>query len=285
MMKSLRQSERLLEVAKTAALAVEVQLKSAFRSVMAHSAKRDFHDIVTEHDRASEECIRSVILREVPDSTVIGEEAGSQGSGSVTWYVDPIDGTSNFARGIAQWCISIAAAVDDEVVAGVVFDPTAGNLFSASLGGAWLNGKPIVASAFAQERQATLLTSFPNVRNINDLGAHAFDAQVELLQSFLAVRNLGSGALNLAYIAAGWSDATLGLSTNPWDVAAGTLILRQAGGTYRGLEAGRDVSPTHLAPDYFATGAGADYPVLERVAHSLSAQSSFSPRAAAGTQR
>lgn len=285
MMKSLPQSERLLEVAKTAALAVQVQLKSAFRSVMAHSAKRDFHDIVTEHDGASEERIRLVILREVPDSTVVGEEAGSLGSGSVIWYVDPIDGTSNFARGIAQWCISIAAAVDDEVVAGVVFDPMAGNLFSANLGGAWLNGKPIVASAFAQERQATLLTSFPNVRNINDLGDRAFDAQVELLQSFLAVRNLGSGALNLAYIAAGWSDATLGLSTNPWDVAAGTLILRQAGGMYRGLEAGRDASPTHLAPDYFATGAGADYPVLERIARSLSAQSSFKPRAAAGAQR
>ncbi|WP_244478778.1 MULTISPECIES: inositol monophosphatase family protein [unclassified Mesorhizobium] len=282
MMNSLPQSARLLDVATSAVLAVEVQLRSAFRSVMTHSAKRDFHDIVTEHDRASEERISEVIFKQVPDSTIIGEEGGSKGSGAVTWYVDPIDGTSNFARGIAQWCVSIAAAVEGEVVAGVVFEPAAGNLFSASLGGAWLNGAPIVASSFAQERQATLLTSFPNVRNINDLGAQAFDAQVELLRSFLAVRNLGSGALNLAYIAAGWSDATLGLSTNPWDVAAGTLILRQAGGAYRGLEAGRDISPAHLAPDYFAFGAGADYPVLERVARTLSAQSSFRPRAAAG---
>lgn len=283
-MNSLPQSARLLDVATSAARAVEAPLKAAFRSVMDHSAKRDFHDIVTEHDRASEERISEVIFKAAPDSTIVGEEGGSKGSGSVIWYVDPIDGTSNFARGIAQWCVSIAAAVEGEVVAGVVFDPMASNLFSASLGGAWLNGRPIVASAFARERQATLLTSFPNVRNIDDLGAQAFNAQLELLRSFLAVRNLGSGALNLAYIAAGWSDATLGLSTNPWDVAAGSLILRQAGGTYRGLEAGRDSFPAHLAPDYFAIGAGADYPVLERVARTLSAQSSFRPRAAVGAR-
>jgi myo-inositol-1(or 4)-monophosphatase len=284
-MTSLPQSARLLEVATLAALSFEAPLKAAFRTVMELSTKRDFQDIVTEHDRASEERISSVILREVPDSTIVGEEGGSKGDGRVVWYVDPIDGTANFARGIAQWCVSIAAAIDDEIIAGVVFDPMAGNLFGADAGGAWLNGQPIVARAFAQERQATLLTSFPNARNVNELGGKVFEPQVELLRSFQTIRNLGSGALNLAYVAAGWSDATLGLSTNPWDVAAGILILRQAGGVYRGLDGGVESRPAHLASDYFATGAGADYPTLERLARTLSAQSSFKPSLAAGAHR
>lgn len=265
-----------------AALGVEAQLKAAFRSAMALDIKRDFHDIVTEHDRASEERIASVIFREVPDSAMVGEEGGRRGGGSVVWYVDPIDGTSNFARGIAQWCVSIAAAVDEEIVAGVVFDPMAGNLFAASLDGAWLNGRPIQARAYPGERQATLLTSFPNARNINDFGAMVHGCQAELLRAFQATRNLGSGALNLAHIAAGWADATLGLSTNPWDVAAGILILRQAGGVYRGLDGGDGSEPAHLAPDYFATGAGANYPTLERVARTVSAQTASRPRHAAG---
>jgi myo-inositol-1(or 4)-monophosphatase len=281
-MTSSPQSARLLEVATMAALGVEAQLRAAFRSVMALDTKRDFQDIVTEHDRASEERIASVIFREVPDSAMVGEEGGRRGNGSVVWYVDPIDGTSNFARGIAQWCVSIAAAVDDEIMAGVVFDPMARNLFSASLDGAWLNGQPIRAQAYAVERQATLLTSFPNIRNINDFGDVAYGCQADLLRSFQATRNLGSGALNLAHIAAGWSDATLGLSTNPWDVAAGILILRRAGGVYRGLEGGVESNPAHLASDYFATGAGANYPTLDRVARTLSAQTASRPRHAAG---
>ncbi|THF54427.1 inositol monophosphatase family protein [Ollibium composti] len=283
-MTSLPQSERLLAVAKMAAHSVEDQLRTAFRSVMAFDTKRDFHDIVTEHDRASEERIASVIFREVPDSAMVGEEGGRRGSGNVVWYVDPIDGTSNFARGIAYWCVSIAAAVDDEIVAGVVFDPMAGNLFSASLGGAWLNGRPLAAQAFAEERQATLLTSFPNARNINDLGAMVYGCQAELLRAFQVTRNLGSGALNLAHIAAGWSDATLGLSTNPWDVAAGILILRQAGGRYCGFDGGIESEPTHLASDYFATGGGADYPTLEQVARTLSAQTATRHRHTAGAR-
>jgi myo-inositol-1(or 4)-monophosphatase len=281
-MTSLPQSARLLEVAKMAALGVEAQLKAAFRLVMTLDTKRDFHDLVTEHDRASEERIAAIIFGEVPDSAMVGEEGGRRGSGSVVWYVDPIDGTSNFARGIAQWCVSIAATVDDEIVAGVVFDPIAGNLFSASLEGAWLNGQPIKARAYAEERQATLLTSFPNARNIGDLGDMVYGCQADLLRSFQATRNLGSGALNLAQIAAGWADATLGLSTNPWDVAAGILILSQAGGVYRGFEAGMESKPAHLAPDYFATGNGASYPTLERVARTVSAQSASRSRRAAG---
>ncbi|MEO7079157.1 MAG: inositol monophosphatase family protein, partial [Rhodococcus sp. (in: high G+C Gram-positive bacteria)] len=103
------ESQCLKATAITAAVSVERQLVAAFRTTMQLDFKRDIHDIVTVHDRRSERQIASVILAEVPDSTIVGEEDGERGSGRVQWYIDPIDGTSNFARGIALWCVSIAA--------------------------------------------------------------------------------------------------------------------------------------------------------------------------------
>lgn len=277
-MTSVAGSTALLDIAKKAAFSVEKQLCAAFRSDIAYDYKRDLHDIVTEHDRASERQIVSLIMRDVPDSTVIGEEGGRQGDGAVVWLIDPIDGTTNFARGIACWCVSIAAVVSGRIVAGVIYDPVAGNLFSADLGGAWLNGTPLRARAVADEHKAVLLSSFPNPRHLKDFGERALAAQVELLDSLLAIRNLGSGALQLAHVAAGWSDATLGFSTNPWDVAAGILILEQAGGLYEGLDGGKPSQPSFLAPDYLAVGAGADYPTLQRVARDMSRSSTALPR-------
>ena len=114
---------------------------------MAISTKRDAHDIVTAHDRASEAMIAARIRAEVPDSTIVGEEGGRQGAGRVVWYVDPIDGTTNFARGLPAWCVSIAAAIDGEVVAGVVHAPVTGETFRADRSGAWLDGRPLAAPA------------------------------------------------------------------------------------------------------------------------------------------
>jgi myo-inositol-1(or 4)-monophosphatase len=269
-------SSELLAVARRAALSVNEQLLTAFRTKIEFGYKRDFHDIVTLHDRAAEDKIRSVILDAVPDSTFVGEEGGRQGSGSVVWYVDPIDGTSNFARGIAQWCVSIAAATEDRLVAGVIFEPVAGNLFSADPEGAWLNGSRISADASRDEQGAVLLTGFPNARHLGEIGTDVFAGQAELLNAFLAVRNLGSGALHLAHVAAGWSDAALGFSTNAWDVAAGVLLVHKAGGRFVGVNGGEILEPAFLAADYFAVGSEADYPTLERVAHRLSRRSSAS---------
>ncbi|MEU8382408.1 inositol monophosphatase family protein, partial [Streptosporangium sp. NPDC048865] len=130
----------LSAVAAEAARAVGDRLRGAFRSRPAVETKMDFHDPVTEHDRAAEEIIREVIGRRVPGSTIIGEEGGSEGSGEIRWYVDPIDGTANFAAGLPFFCVSVAAAVGDEVVAGVVYDPVRDDEFRADLGGAWCNG-------------------------------------------------------------------------------------------------------------------------------------------------
>ncbi len=266
------ESEQLLKTAKAAALSVGDQLIAAFRTVMAKDFKRDLHDIVTVHDKASEEQITSVILAAVPDSTIVGEEGGEIGTGRVSWHIDPIDGTSNFARGIALWCVSIAAAIERRIVAGVIYNPVADDLFSADLTGAWLNGQPLVARASKDEVSATIVSSFPNAKDMHLFGTEALAAQATLIENFQAVRNLGSAALNLAHVAAGWADATMGFSTNSWDVAAGALILEQAGGHYFGYSNGELDSPNFLAPDYFAVGRGADYPTLRKVIERLSSR-------------
>jgi myo-inositol-1(or 4)-monophosphatase len=263
-------SLRLREVATKAALSVGDQLRAAFRSAMGYSYKRDVHDIVTVHDRASEERISAVIMAEVKDSTIIGEERGPVGTGAVRWYVDPIDGTSNFARGIANWCVSIGAAIDDRVVAGVIYDPVADHVFTADLTGAWLNGDRISGNASPEEARAVLVTGFPNARHVAHAGPQALEAYGDLLNGFLAVRNLGSGAIQLAHVAAGWADATMGFDTNAWDIAAGVLLVTQAGGQYVGYRDGRSEEPVHLAPHYLAVGGNVTYPTLERTLDELS---------------
>ncbi|REJ07238.1 inositol monophosphatase [Microbacterium bovistercoris] len=259
------ESQQLRRVAVQAALGVGDQLRDAFRAPMQRDFKRDAHDIVTVHDRAAEQSITAALLDDVPDAMIVGEEGGTRGSGRVQWHIDPIDGTSNFARGLAYWCVSIAAVADEQVVAGVVFDPMAQNVFSADLSGAWLGDAPLRSDAAPDEIDATLISSFPNPKDTWLFGETAYEAQSRLVASFGAVRNLGSGALNLAHVAAGWADATMGFYTNSWDIAAGGFILEQAGGSIRGLAAGADREPFHLAPDYYATGVGGDYPTLTSV--------------------
>jgi myo-inositol-1(or 4)-monophosphatase len=266
------ESVALLGTATRAANSVKSQLRSAFRGPMSKDFKRDRHDIVTVHDTASERQIVSVILGEVPDSTIIGEEGGASGGGRVHWHIDPIDGTSNFSRGLAGWCVSIAAAIDDEVVAGVILDPCSGDLFSADRSGARLNGAPLVSAAAPDELDATIVSSFPNAKDLALFGDDAMVAQLRLLRRFQAVRNLGSGALNLAYVAAGWADATMGFTTNSWDIAAGSFILEQAGGSFFGYRSGRPTAPKHRASDYFAVGAGGSYPTLRALIESYSAR-------------
>jgi len=254
------ESRRLRSTATAAALSVRDQLIAAFRTTMQLDFKRDVHDIVTVHDKASERQIVSMILDAVPDSTIIGEEGGRSGSGRVSWYIDPIDGTSNFARGIALWCVSIAAVVDGRVVAGVVFNPISGDLFSADLTGSWLGDRRLDTRAAGDELSATIVSSFPNSRDLQRFDTAALDAQGTLLVGFQAVRNFGSAALCLTHVAAGWADATMGFSTSPWDVAAGILILEQSGGTYLGYSRGVIDSPSFLAPDFVAVGGALSDP-------------------------
>lgn len=266
------ESRLLGSLAERAARSVGDQLRAAFRSPMDKDFKRDAHDIVTLHDKAAEETIVKVLLSDCPDSVIVGEEGGTRGTGRVEWHIDPIDGTSNFARGIALWCVSIAAVVDDETVAGVVFDPVADNLFRADLTGAWLGDDPIRVHAADDEMRATIVSSFPNAKDTWLFGSSAFDAQARLIEAFQAVRNLGSGALNLAHVAAGWADATMGFYTNSWDIAAGGFILQQAGGRFYALERGLPTEPYFSAPDYYAIGGDMSYETLSTMMQEWSAR-------------
>jgi myo-inositol-1(or 4)-monophosphatase len=256
----------LAAVAARAATAVADDLRRAFRSGMRVEFKRDLHDPVTEHDRRAEQVIREVILDLVPDSTIVGEEAGSAGQGRVHWYVDPIDGTANFAGGLAFFCTSIGAVVDGRVVAGAINDPMAGHLFTATVDGAWCNGEPLRSEGATEESASLLITSYPSTRVLAADPRAPLDRLSRLITTFRTVRRVGSAALTLAHVAAGWADAAFGLGVNAWDVSAGSLLVRSAGGYYQPVwtddPAGR---PEHLAPGYLATVARLRTAVLSDV--------------------
>jgi len=190
-------------------------------------------DLVTEVDRLSEEAIRAEIAAAFPDHVVLGEEAGqAAGNARHRWIVDPLDGTVNFAHGFPVYCVSVALEVDGEVVVGVVLDTARGERFSATVGGgATLDGVPISVSRTTDVGQAMLGTGFA-------YGGEAVGRNLEILSRVLpkarAVRRPGAAALDLCYVACGRYDGFWELQLNAWDVAAGMLIVREAGGTITG---------------------------------------------------
>lgn len=268
-------SRLLGETARKAVEKVKAPLMAAFRSQMDVDFKRDRHDPVTEHDRRAESVIRELIFKEVPDSTFMGEEGGSTGDGEVHWYVDPIDGTANFARGLAFWCTSVAAVIGDEIVAGAILDPVTGNLFEATVEGATLNGQPIQSRSASDEKHAVLITGYPVSRDFEiDGEAQALARFGELTKTYATLRRPGSAALSLAHVAAGWVDAAAGFSVNPWDVTAAILIVQKAGGAYLPFDLKGDMPNPRIfeMAGYIATSKGADYPVLTRIAEQIAEQ-------------
>ena len=244
-------SSHLVEVATRAALEAGADVVE-YAGRVAADDKAGFFDPVTECDRRSERMISERIFREHPDSTLIGEEGGRHGDGSVHWFVDPIDGTANFVAGIPFFCISIAAALEDRMLAGVVYDPVRRELMAASTAGATLNGAPMRSRGGATDAAATLLTDFPKT------GGRAAPGDFErlgvLVRHFRAVRRLGSTALHLAYVACGRAEVTFSIHTNSWDLAAGMFLVQQAGGRY--LPAPERAAPPGrpwLAPSFVAT--------------------------------
>lgn len=265
-------SAHLRAIAQQVTKSVHEPLVKAFRSNMDLSYKADRHDIVTIHDKAAEVMIVDQLLTLVPDSQVVGEEGGAQGSGALRWYVDPIDGTANFACGLPSWCVSIGAVLDDEIVAGAIWDPMGGNMYSADANGAYLGGKLLAKRSAPEQPYATILASYPSARDLKADGkGMALDRFGRLLESFSAVRRNGSAALNIAHVAVGWADGALGVGVNPWDVTAAILILEKSGGIYRPInwDAEKRSRPAFEAPGYAAIGAGGDYPMLLTVAQEI----------------
>jgi myo-inositol-1(or 4)-monophosphatase len=240
-------------VAEEAAIRVRSMLVEAFDGAMTVERKANFHDVVSKHDRAAERCLRELIFERCPDSTIIGEEDGRHGTGRIEWLVDPIDGTENFVSAIPFFCVSIAAAVDGEVVAGVVYDPLRDECFSADVEGAYLNSRPMLADGATRDRDALLIVGYPDHQPWHDAPAEAeLDREFgRMVRSFRTVRRIGSSALSLAYVAAGRADVAFDINIRPWDVAAGSLLVQRAGGEYVPL--GGAPGPAHQAPGYLAT--------------------------------
>jgi myo-inositol-1(or 4)-monophosphatase len=188
-------------------------------------------DLVTAADRAAEKLIRERITEQFPSHDVLGEEQGldDQG-GDYRWYVDPLDGTTNFAHGYPVFCVSMALEhrAESRRVAGVVYDPTRDELFAAEVGkGAQLNGKPIQVSKAATLKECLLATGFPSHKRHKNPNIH-FYHQITLRTH--GVRRAGSAALDLCNVASGRFDGFWEFNLNPWDTAAGVLIVEEAGG-------------------------------------------------------
>jgi myo-inositol-1(or 4)-monophosphatase len=206
--------------------------------------KSSVTDLVTQVDRACETRIRELLLGAFPDHVVLGEEEGQQGDARCRWIVDPLDGTLNYAHGFPFYCVSIALEVDGRIELGVVLDTPRDVLFEAVRGrGARANGRPIAVTTESEPIKAMLATGFAYVEGTQHENLEVF---ARVLPQVRAIRRPGAAALDLCYVAAGHLDGFWELKLSPWDVAAGWLIVQEAGGTV-------------------TTGDGAPYRLGERI--------------------
>ncbi|MFD1253355.1 Inositol-1-monophosphatase [Devosia equisanguinis] len=225
----------IARLAEHAARQAGMVIREAFLAAAAGEAlgveeKHGHADIVTVLDRQSERLIRDIIHAQLPQSRILGEESGWDGTGDIIWYVDPIDGTSNFASGLPFFCVSIAAVrADNTPIAGIIYDPMADEMFSTHGGKLWLNGAAIrPASRAHRDQDAELLTNLPRE------GKRPSPGEMErfgtLVTHFRAVRRLGSAALQLAYVAVGRAAVNYDENCHPWDIAAGLQLVAASGG-------------------------------------------------------
>ena len=207
-------------------------------------SSKGHHDWVTEVDRHAEALIREVLLRGAPGSSVVGEELnpGAIESGLV-WIVDPLDGTTNFLHGYPQYAVSIAAASNGVLEAGVILDVPRECVYGAVRGkGAWLGDTRLQVSGITSPAHALLGTGYP-FKQLKELDRY-LDQFRRILPLTSGVRRAGSAALDLADLAAGRLDGFWELSLAPWDVAAGVLLVREAGGVVTDLD-GQEAGLTH----------------------------------------
>lgn len=207
------------------------------------------YDLVTDADRASEKLVVERLQSYFPTHGILGEESGQHASNSeYHWYVDPLDGTTNFAHSYPAFNVTLALERAGEMIAGVVFDPIRDELFAAELGGgAYLNGKRIAVSKSARLETSLLATGFPSRKRHENVNVHFFH---QVAMSTHGVRRSGSAAIDLAYVACGRLDGFWEFGLNPWDMAAGLLLVREAGGGATDMKGGpADIRGRHIAAD------------------------------------
>lgn len=281
----------LADALRYAALSVAPYLRSVARTVASFDTKVDQHDPVTVHDRHTERLLHTLLSACVPGSRALGEEHGEVLLPSldeatlpadaeepsillgedidfspiadlgkrVRWIIDPIDGTANFASGRTYFGTSIAAELDGKIVAGVVTVPMLFEYFYATATQAFhVDREGVHTQIHAQgpheEKQAILISYYPPTRLKRTNPTLAIERELALFDAYMAPRRTGACALDLAYVAAGWTGAMIGTMFKPWDVAAGLHILRTAGGYALNLPLHTDL-PDGYAPGVVAAGA------------------------------
>lgn len=225
-----------IEFAKDIAYAAGRVLRDTLADGFTVEHKGDI-DLVTDADTAAEALIVKAIQHQFPDHRVLAEEEGAVGpaDSSYCWIIDPLDGTTNFAHRFPYFSVSAALFHNQEPVLGVVYDPTADEMFSAANGqGSWLNDHPIAVSYTDTLHQSLLATGFPY--NVASTARDNVDEYRCLVRQTQGVLRLGSAALDLCQVAVGRLDGFWEFELKPWDTAAGALIVQEAGGTVTSLD-------------------------------------------------
>ena len=223
----------MLNVAIRAARAAGAIINRAALDIEAvRVSQKNMNDFVTEVDHASEATIIEQLLTAYPNHGILAEESGSQHgnpNADHVWIIDPLDGTTNFIHGFPVYCVSIALSVNGRIEQAVIYDPSRNDLFTATKGrGAYMNERRIRVAKRTRLQETLLSTGFPYRKT--DRFNHTLRVIGEVMQQAAGVRRPGAAALDLAYVAAGFTDGFFETGLQPWDVAAGSLLVTEAGG-------------------------------------------------------
>lgn len=255
--------EELLETAIAAAQVGAEIIGPWFRDAGLEIRRKGENDFVTQADKESEAAILAVIRQRFPDHRILAEEGSGagQGHGEYEWLIDPLDGTTNFLQGLPVYCVSVACRRGDELLVGAIADPEGKNLFTASAGGgAFWNGRRMETSPREGLKGAFLATGYP-FRALSTLDIYLGIFR-DVFRHAKAIRRCGSAALDLAYTAAGVYDGFFEFRLSPWDIGAGILMIREAGGVVTDLDGG---DGSFASGNIVAGGPGVQRELLEIV--------------------
>jgi len=223
--------------------------------------QKGYNDYVSDADRAAERAVIAVIHKHYPDHAILAEESGAIGEADTVWIIDPLDGTTNYLHGFPVFAVSIGVQHKGRMEHGVVYDPLRQELFTASRGtGAHLDGRRIRVSGQQHLERALIGTGFPFRQADMEIAAY-MDMLAKSIRKTSGVRRAGAAALDLCYVAAGRLDAFFETGLAPWDLAAGSLIIREAGGIISGL----DGSEGYMHSGHVLTGTPRIYRELAKL--------------------
>jgi myo-inositol-1(or 4)-monophosphatase len=237
-----------LETAVEIAREAGALLATYFERRVAFELKGDF-DLVTEADRASERLVVERLRSHFPSHSIVAEEGGGhKGSSGYCWYVDPVDGTTNFAHGFPIWNVTMGLEHEGEMLVGVTFDPNRQEMFTAERGaGSYMNNRRIRVSSVKRLADSLVSTGFPSRKRHLNVNIHFYH---QMAMATHGVRRGGSAAIDLAWTACGRLDAFWEFGLNPWDMAAGVLLVTEAGGRCSDMKGGaHTLRSPHLLVD------------------------------------